>query len=122
LPDAWPDHPANPGAAQAKPTARSTTLDYAPGQSSSAGPMESGMKMEGMEHGEDAHAGHSMDSGNQEPPHGKHEGHEAPAGEPSADYFYTCSMDPEVIRPTPGKCPKCGMKLTKKPKTKRVKQ
>jgi len=25
--------------------------------------------------------------------------------------FYTCPMHPEVIKPEPGKCPKCGMDL-----------
>lgn len=25
---------------------------------------------------------------------------------------YTCTMDPDVVRTKPGKCPKCGMKLT----------
>jgi uncharacterized paraquat-inducible protein A len=25
---------------------------------------------------------------------------------------YTCTMHPEVVRNKPGKCPKCGMKLT----------
>ncbi|MFZ6023106.1 MAG: heavy metal-binding domain-containing protein [Bacteroidota bacterium] len=29
---------------------------------------------------------------------------------------YTCSMHPEVISSTPGKCPKCGMDLVKKNK------
>lgn len=31
-----------------------------------------------------------------------------------AGVVYTCSMHPEVQSPTPGKCPKCGMKLTPK--------
>lgn len=26
---------------------------------------------------------------------------------------YTCTMHPEVVRSKPGKCPKCGMALTK---------
>ncbi|MDB5050937.1 MAG: hypothetical protein JWO30_4008, partial [Fibrobacteres bacterium] len=26
---------------------------------------------------------------------------------------YTCPMHPDVIKSTPGKCPKCGMKLVK---------
>lgn len=26
---------------------------------------------------------------------------------------YTCTMHPEVVRSRPGKCPKCGMTLTK---------
>jgi len=26
--------------------------------------------------------------------------------------YYTCSMHPEVVANKPGKCPKCGMKLT----------
>lgn len=28
--------------------------------------------------------------------------------------IYTCTMHPEVNRPAPGKCPKCGMTLVKK--------
>ena len=31
---------------------------------------------------------------------------------------YTCTMHPEVVRNKPGKCPKCGMKLTVMNKTK----
>lgn len=27
---------------------------------------------------------------------------------------YTCSMHPEVVSDTPGKCPKCGMDLVQK--------
>lgn len=27
---------------------------------------------------------------------------------------YTCSMHPDVVQDKPGKCPKCGMDLTKK--------
>ncbi len=27
---------------------------------------------------------------------------------------YTCPMHPEVVKDTPGKCPKCGMKLVEK--------
>ena len=34
----------------------------------------------------------------------------APSDEPAAQ-VYTCPMDPEVLRPTPGACPKCGMGL-----------
>jgi hypothetical protein len=30
---------------------------------------------------------------------------------PKAAVLYTCPMHPEVISSTPGKCPKCGMKL-----------
>lgn len=116
LPDASPSHPANPDAAQAMPTARSTTLDYAPGQADASVPMDSGMKMEGMDHSKDAPAGHKMDSQVQAPAEAKHEGHETPAAAPSPDFFYTCSMDPEVVQATPGKCPICGMKLIKKMK------
>ena len=31
-----------------------------------------------------------------------------------AKYVYTCTMHPEIITDKPGKCPKCGMTLTKK--------
>jgi hypothetical protein len=27
---------------------------------------------------------------------------------------YTCSMHPEVVQSSPGKCPKCGMELAEK--------
>ncbi len=36
----------------------------------------------------------------------KHEGHV------DADVYYTCSMDPQVVEPKPGKCPICKMPLT----------
>ena len=32
---------------------------------------------------------------------------------PTADY--TCEMHPEVSEPQPGKCPKCGMTLVRRP-------
>jgi Cu(I)/Ag(I) efflux system membrane fusion protein len=37
---------------------------------------------------------------------------------------YSCEMNPEVISEKPGKCPKCGMELTKKmvPDTTKVTQ
>ena len=30
---------------------------------------------------------------------------------PAGSTRYTCSMHPEIVRNTPGKCPKCGMTL-----------
>jgi len=36
------------------------------------------------------------------------------AGKMMAAVKYTCTMHPEVISDTPGKCPKCGMDLVKK--------
>ncbi len=38
------------------------------------------------------------------------------------DTYYTCSMDPQVIAYKPGKCPICGMELTKVAKTNGQKQ
>jgi Cu(I)/Ag(I) efflux system membrane fusion protein len=38
------------------------------------------------------------------------------------DTFYTCSMDPQVIEHKPGKCPICGMELTKVAQTNGHKQ
>ena len=35
----------------------------------------------------------------------------APEIKPAQVVQYTCSMHPEVVQDTPGKCPKCGMKL-----------
>lgn len=34
-----------------------------------------------------------------------------------ADFYYTCSMDPQVVESKPGKCPICHMELTKVKKT-----
>jgi hypothetical protein len=44
--------------------------------------------------------------------HGGH-GHHTPADKPDspAGGAYTCPMHPEVRQPSPGACPKCGMKL-----------
>ncbi len=48
----------------------------------------------------------------------QHEGHNMPAQKQSNQQkqkvIYTCVMDPEVKMDKPGKCPKCGMTLTKK--------
>ena len=39
-------------------------------------------------------------------------GHEtAPAPEARAAAGYTCPMHPEIHRPEPGRCPRCGMEL-----------
>lgn len=40
-------------------------------------------------------------------------GASAPAGATSTA-SYTCTMHPEIVRPTPGKCPICKMKLVPK--------
>jgi hypothetical protein len=49
------------------------------------------------------------------PKGGEHAGHGAePApepGDPRRAQQWTCPMHPEVVRPEPGKCPICGMKL-----------
>lgn len=55
--------------------------------------------------------------------HGAHSGHAGSAPQPStssdggaapAGASYTCPMHPEIVRPEPGRCPKCGMKLVPK--------
>lgn len=38
---------------------------------------------------------------------------QAPAGSPGSSVVYTCPMHPEVIRQSPGDCPKCQMKLVR---------
>ncbi len=42
--------------------------------------------------------------------HGKHAEHDE-HGAVSDNTIYTCPMHPEVRQPSPGICPKCGMKL-----------
>ena len=41
----------------------------------------------------------------------EHAGHQHAAEE---GQLYTCAMDPQVIRDTPGTCPICGMDLVEK--------
>jgi hypothetical protein len=36
------------------------------------------------------------------------------SGEKAHAKQYTCSMHPEVVKDSPGKCPKCGMELVEK--------
>lgn len=50
-----------------------------------------------------AHGGHRHRHGE----HAGHEGHDTAGG----GVTYTCPMHPEVRQPSPGACPKCGMKL-----------
>jgi hypothetical protein len=38
----------------------------------------------------------------------------APAAVPVLAAVYICPMDTDVVSPTPGKCPKCGMDLVEK--------
>lgn len=53
----------------------------------------------------DAHAGHH------------HSAASAPNSEPqAASETYVCPMHPDVKQSTPGKCPRCGMKLVPAPK------
>jgi len=35
----------------------------------------------------------------------------APSAAPATAQKYTCTMHPEVVQDSPGKCPKCGMEL-----------
>lgn len=39
---------------------------------------------------------------------------------PADSAVYTCPMDPEITSTKPGKCPKCGMDLVKKPENKKM--
>lgn len=39
---------------------------------------------------------------------------------PADSMIYTCSMHPEITSKKPGKCPKCGMDLIKKPVSKKM--
>lgn len=36
------------------------------------------------------------------------------SGQQKAEVYYSCSMHPEVVADKAGKCPQCGMELTKK--------
>jgi len=62
------------------------------------------------------------------PPEAGHEEHHAPTGHEHAEHApassdaatpavesYTCTMHPEVSATEPGRCPKCGMPLVKRP-------
>lgn len=45
--------------------------------------------------------------------HGQHMADATATGKGEAGPMYTCPMHPEVRQSTPGKCPKCGMKLVR---------
>jgi len=45
---------------------------------------------------------------------------ETKTDEKEKDYYYTCSMHPQVIEDEPGDCPICGMKLTRKERKKKT--
>jgi hypothetical protein len=128
-----PDHPANPVAAESPLPAPSQTLAVNDADISrpitnadTLKPDMGGMQhdMEGMQHDHDM-AGMKHDMAGMK--------HDAPATQPgenaalsaprwtpttlratTAATLFTCKMHPEVISNTPGKCPKCGMKLVVK--------
>ena len=105
------DHPANPTAAEANQPGHSTTLDLAAAEPIAPVPVAPGME----------HAGHEMEAHQASPEqHGDdHAGHDhsAPASAPNeGGNLYVCPMHPEVTADKPdARCPKCGMKLVKKP-------
>ncbi len=43
---------------------------------------------------------------------GRNQGSSAAEGATQSKTLYTCGMHPQVVQPTPGNCPICGMKLT----------
>ena len=131
------DHPANAAAAEAPLPPPSTTLvvndaevphpatnpaSLTPDMSGMAG-MKHDMKgmqhdMKGMQHD---HGMAGMSHEVPAPRPGENAAPSAPRWTPTtspstttAATLYTCKMHPEVISPTPGKCPKCGMKLVLK--------
>lgn len=127
------DHPANPMAAVAPVPPISQTLavndpdlGHPATNPATLMPDMGGMQhdMKGMQHGHDM-AGMKHDMAGMK--------HDAPATQPgenaalsaprwtpttipatTAATLFTCKMHPEVISNTPGKCPKCGMKLVVK--------
>jgi len=99
------NHPANPAAPSAPIPARSRTLDR-------VDPVVPEAADTGAHHHHTAPGTPPADTHAlppQEPA--------GPAGQPSADASaaYTCPMHPEVVSTEPGRCPKCGMALVKKP-------
>ena len=126
------NHPANPAAAVAPLPSLSQTLAIddstlpQPGTSPAAlKPEMGGMThdMKGMQHDHDMGGMKDM-AGMKHVPPATQPGENAPLSAPrwtpttlpatTAASVYTCKMHPEVISNTPGKCPKCGMKLVVK--------
>jgi len=92
-----PNHPASPHATEAPASPVADTLDLT------------------------AFATTAEKAASPAPAPSAHDGHGAsatPASEPNAPpvkaVTYMCPMHPEVTSPTPGTCPKCGMKLVPK--------
>ncbi len=96
--DTPPDHPASSRQRSAAPEIDTSLLG------ASYDPFEA-EPSDGAEHAEHAeHAGHGAHAG-------------APAGDAGAAPLggsFTCPMHPEIVRPSAGRCPKCGMKLVPK--------
>ena len=60
----------------------------------------------------DEHRSHGHSHGGHQPPAHDHPRPRVQIGEPSqAEGMWTCPMHPQVLRPGPGACPKCGMAL-----------
>jgi len=94
--------PPGPAAAMAEPSGDEHAGHHpgsSPGPAAAPAPAASGPAKA------DEHAGHHPPDG--ATPHS--------AASSSAAPIYACPMHPEVTSPKPGKCPKCGMQLEKKP-------
>ena len=111
------DHPANPLAEEAAlpPPSDTLAINNATdiGSKTASQPEMNGM--EGMSHM--GHMHHNMSDMKHDEPASKPSAHSPRSTQSSTTAptaTYTCPMHHEVVSPTPGKCPKCQMKLVLK--------
>lgn len=102
--------PSNPEAPEGvQPEISALTPQPGAGEVEEAPPAPEPMHMHGMD------MTPAPDAGSAAPSSAKKGEERQPAKPPlGKNQSYTCPMHPEVVQSTPGKCPKCGMKLVAK--------